>query len=194
MLSLAGVGCKQYEELVGRGRSVPEVSCPDPECQAARLPGAGLVPAVPGRGVWSELRRLRCRRCGVGHALLPDGSGAPIAIPPLPRWNRRWRWACRAVVRKRRGEAGSVGVRRVRRWLRSDGSPLATAVQALLAPAAAPWWRRAQQVVGKAAGWLTRLRHWPVVTVAVLSRRRERGCTATDGRGGDRPSPHSIGW
>ncbi|HEY6321890.1 MAG TPA: hypothetical protein VJA16_10060 [Thermoanaerobaculia bacterium] len=30
----------------------------------------------------------------------------------------------------------------------------------MLAPAEGPWWRRAQQVVGDGAGWLTRLRHW----------------------------------
>lgn len=158
MLSLAGVGCKQYEERLGRGRSVPEVSCPDSQCQGSRLQGHGWYRRYLG-GVWSELRRLRCRRCGVSHALLPEDlcayrdttfaaveSALEVGVP--------------SGGAQAAGQAGSVGVRRVRRWLRSDGSPLATAVQALLAPAAGPWWRRAQQVVGKAAGWLTRLRHW----------------------------------
>ena len=158
MLSLAGVGCKQYEERVGRGRSVPAVNCPDPECQASRLRPRGWYRRYLG-GVRSEVRRLRCPRCGVSHALLPEDLCA-------------YRDATFAAVEaaldvgvpsggaQAAGQDGSAGVRRVRRWLRSDGAPLATAVQALLAPAAGPWWRRAQQVVGDGAGWLTRLRHW----------------------------------
>jgi len=158
MLSLAGVGCKQYEERVGRGRSVPEVSCPEPECHGSRLQGRGWYRRYLG-SVRSEVRRLRCRRCGVSHALLPEDLCA-------------YRDATFAAVEsaldvgvpgggaQASGQDGSAGVRRVRRWLRSASAPLASAVQALLAPTEGPWWQRAQQVVGATAGWLTRLRHW----------------------------------
>jgi hypothetical protein len=158
MLSLAGVGCKQYEERVGRGRPVPAVSCPAPECHGSRLVGHGWYRRYLD-SERSEVRRLRCGRCGVSHALLPEDLCA-------------YRDATFAAVEsaldagvpgggaQAAGQHGSAGVRRVRRWLRSACAPVATAVQALLAPAAGPWWRRAQQVVGTAAGWLTRLRHW----------------------------------
>jgi hypothetical protein len=58
------------------------------------------------------------------------------------------------------GQSGGAGVRRVRGWLRSAQAPYAAKLQGLLGPVAGPWWRGAQSVVGEAAGWLTRLRHW----------------------------------
>ena len=55
---------------------------------------------------------------------------------------------------------GRAGVRRVRGWLRSAEEPFAAKLQVLLGPVPGPWWRGAQEVMGEAAGWLTRLRHW----------------------------------
>lgn len=55
---------------------------------------------------------------------------------------------------------GRPGVRRVRGWLRSAQEPYAAKLLGLLGPVAGPWWRGAQEVVGKATGWLTRLRHF----------------------------------
>jgi hypothetical protein len=158
MLSLAGVGCKHYEELVGRGTPIPEVSCPDPECQASRLQARGWYWRYLG-GVRTEMRRLRCPRCGVSHALLPEDLCA-YRDATLGAVESALEVGVPSGGAQAAGQDGSAGVRRVRRWLRSDGSPLATGVQAVLAPAEGPWWRRAQQVFGAGAGWLTRLRHW----------------------------------
>jgi hypothetical protein len=47
------------------------------------------------------------------------------------------------------GQSGGAGVRRVRGWLRSAREPFAAKLQGLLGA-----------VVGKAPGWLTRLRHF----------------------------------
>jgi hypothetical protein len=69
MLSLVGVGCKQYEEWVGRGGSIPEVSCPDAACQGARLRSRGWYRRYVG-GVPRRLRRLRCPRCRVSNSPL----------------------------------------------------------------------------------------------------------------------------
>jgi len=156
MVSLEGLGCKQYRERVGE--AVPEICCPDPACQQARLRGHGWYRRYLD-GVLQPLRRLRCPRCRVSHALLPEdlcayrdlsfgaveaalGAGTPSAGAQAAR------------------QSGGAGVRRVRGWLRSACARLAAGVQALLAPAAGTWWQRAQQVVGPGPGWLTRLRHW----------------------------------
>lgn len=156
MLSLEGVGCKEYRELVGG--VVPEVGCPDPECQGTRLRGHGWYWRYLG-GKQEPLRRMRCPRCRVSHALLPEDlcayrdatlgavESALVASGP-------------SAGAQAAGEGGSQGVRRVRRWRRSAEGRFAASLQALLAPAAGPWWLRAQQVVGEAAGWLTRLRHF----------------------------------
>jgi hypothetical protein len=58
------------------------------------------------------------------------------------------------------GQVGSQGVRRVRGWLRSAQQPYAAKLQGFLGPVSRPWWRGAQEVVGQAPGWLTRLRHF----------------------------------
>jgi hypothetical protein len=158
MLSLVGVGCKQYEEWVGRGASIPEVSCPDAACQGARLRGRGWYRRYLG-GVARRLRRLRCPRCRVSHAWLPEDLCA-YRDATFDAVESALSAGAPSGGAQAAGQGGRAGVRRVRRWLRSAGGPLAAAVQALLAPAEGPWWRRAQRGVGEAAGWLTRLRHW----------------------------------
>jgi hypothetical protein len=156
MVSVAGLGCKQYREQLDGGR-VPELSCPDPQCRAD-LRGHGWYRRYLG-GERQALRRVRCPRCRVSHAVLPEdvcayrdltfaaveaglGAGAPSAGAEVS------------------GQVGGPGVRRVRGWLRSAQEPYASKLQGLLGPVAGPWWRGAQEVVGQAAGWLTRLRHF----------------------------------
>lgn len=157
MLSLEGVGCKEYRELVG-GEVVPEVSCPDPECQGTRLRGHGWSQRYVG-GKHEPLRRVRCPRCRVSHVLLPEDlcayRDATLGAVELALAASGPSAGAQAAQ-----QGGSQGVRRVRRWLRSAEGRFAASLQALLAPAVGPWWRRAQQVVGEAAGWLTRLRHF----------------------------------
>jgi hypothetical protein len=158
MLSLAGVGCKQYEEWAGRDGAIPGVSCPDAACQGARLRGRGWYWRYVG-GVRCRLRRLRCPRCEVSHAWLPEDLCA-YRDATFEAVESALAAGGPSGGAQAAGQDGRAGVRRVRRWLRSAGGPLAVGVQALLAPASGPWWQRAQRVVGKAAGWLTRLRHW----------------------------------
>lgn len=157
MLSLQGWGCKQYRELVDGG-AVPEVSCPDPGCGGTRLRGHGWYSRYLG-GRREPLRRLRCPRCGVSHALLPEDLCA-YRDATLDAVEAALAMGRPSAGAQAAGQSGSSGVQRVRRWLRSAGERFADGVQVLLAPAAGPWWQRAQGVVGAAAGWLTRLRHW----------------------------------
>jgi len=157
MLSLEGVGCKEYGGLVG-GEVVPEVSCPDPKCQGIRLRGHGWYLRYVG-GKQEPLRRVRCPRCRVSHALLPEDlcayRDATLGAVELALAASGPSAGAQAAQ-----QGGSQGVRRVRRWLRSADGRFAASLQALLAPAVGPWWCRAQKVVGEAAGWLTRLRHF----------------------------------
>jgi hypothetical protein len=157
MVCVPGLGCKQYRERM-EGGEIPEVRCPDPACGATRLRRRGWYQRYLG-GQRQPVRRLRCPRCRVSHALLPEdvcvyrdaelgcveaalAAGAPSA-------------GAQAA-----GQVGEPGVRRVRSWLRSAERSMAARVQALLAPEEGLWWRRAQRVVSEQAGWLTRLRHW----------------------------------
>lgn len=183
MLSLKGVGCKEYRELVD-DKAVPEVSCPDPECQGTRLRGHGWYRRYLA-GKQELLRRARCPRCRVSHALLPEDLCAYRDVT-LGEVELALAASGPSAGAQAAEQVGSQGVRRVRRWLRSADGRFAASLQALLAPAAGPWWFRAQQVVGEAAGWLTRLRHfvwsrwrWFVGGVSGLYRHgRPRAATA----------------
>jgi Domain of unknown function (DUF6431) len=156
MVSVAGLGCKQYREQMDGG-AVPELICPDPKCRTP-LRGHGWYRRYLGGGR-QLVRRVRCPRCKVSHAVLPEdvcayrdltfgaveaglAAGAPSAGAEVSR------------------QMGRPGVRRVRGWLRSEQEPFAAKLLGLLGPVAGPWWRGAQEVVGQAAGWLTRLRHF----------------------------------
>ncbi len=156
MVSLEGLGCKQYRERMGEG--VPEVGCPNPECQQARLRGHGWYLRYLD-GVLQPLRRLRCPRCRVSHALLPEDLCAYRDLS-LGAVEAALAAGSPSAGAQASGQSGPQGVRRVRGWLRCACGRLAAGVQALLAPASGAWWQRAQQVVGAAPGWLTRLRHW----------------------------------
>lgn len=157
MVSVAGLGCKQYREQMDRG-GVPELSCPDPQCQETPLRGHGWYRRYLG-GERQSLRRVRCPCCRVSHAVLPEDVCAyrDLTFGAVEAGLAEERPRAGAEVS---GQRGRAGVRRVRGWLRSGQEPYAAKLQGLLGPVPGPWWRGAQGVVGEAAGWLTRLRHW----------------------------------
>jgi len=70
MVSVVGWGCKQYREQMDSG-VVPELSCPDPECRGSVLRGHGWYRRYLA-GERQRLRRVRCPRCRVSHAVLPE--------------------------------------------------------------------------------------------------------------------------
>jgi hypothetical protein len=157
MVIVPGLGCKQYRERMDGG-DVPAVSCPDPACGETLLRGHGSYARYLG-GELQRVRRLRCRRCGVSHALLPEDVSA-YRDASLDDVEAALAAGTPAAGAQAASQAGERGVRRVRSWLRSTERSVAVGVQALLAAEEGPWWRRAQRVVGLQAGWLTRLRHW----------------------------------
>ncbi len=156
MVSVAGVSCKQYREQMDGGW-IPELSCPDPEC-GTLLRGHGWYRRYLG-GKRQRLRRVRCPRCRVSHAVLPEDVCAyrDLTFGAVEAGLAAEAPSAGAEVS---GQGGRPGVRRVRGWLRSAQEPYAAKLQGLLGPVSGPWWRGAQEVVGKAAGWLTRLRHF----------------------------------
>jgi hypothetical protein len=156
MLSLEGVGCKQYRVVVGG--VVPEMRCPDPGCQGTRLRGHGWYRRFLG-GKREPLRRVQCPRCGVSHALLPEDLCA-YRDATLGAVEAALAAGSPSAGARVAGQAGSSGVRRVRGWLHSEGSRWAEKLKALLPAAEGPWWRRVQAVMGDASGWLLRLRRW----------------------------------
>jgi hypothetical protein len=109
--------------------------------------------------VKQALRRVLCPRCKVSHAVLPEDVCAyrDLTLGCVEAGLAAGRPSVGAEVS---GQDGSQGVRRVRGWLRSAGESFAAKLQGLLGAVAGPWWRAAQAVVGKAPGWLTRLRHF----------------------------------
>ncbi len=157
MVSVAGIGCKQYREQMDGG-AVPELSCPDPECRGCQLRGHGWYKRYLG-GELQALRRVRCSRCKVSHAVLPEDVCAYRDLT-LGSVEAGLAAGSPSSGAEASGQDGSAGVRRVRGWLRSAEEPFAVKLQGLLGPVSCPWWRGAQEVVGPGAGWLTRLRHW----------------------------------
>jgi hypothetical protein len=157
MVSVAGWGCKQYREQMDGG-VVPEMRCPDPECQGTLLRGHGWYKRYLG-GERQSLRRVRCPCCRVSHAVLPEDVCAyrDLTFGAVETGLSAEGPSAGAEVS---GQDGASGVRRVRGWLRSAQTPFAAKLQGLLGPVPGPWWRGAQAVVGEATGWLTRLRHF----------------------------------
>ena len=149
MLCLPDVDYKRYLSL---DSPLPEVWCPS--CETCLLRGHGWYRRYLG-GELVSIRRTRCPRCRVTHALLPedvcayqdltfsslecaiDAGGGPTA-------------AARAV-----GERGEAAVRRTRRWL----GPVWKQIKPLL-PAPGEIWDRIEAVVGPGPGKLIRLRRW----------------------------------
>ncbi len=171
MVSVAGIGCKQYREQMDSG-AVPELSCPNPECQGARLRGHGWYKRYLG-GERQSLRRVRCPRCRVSHAVLPEDVCAYRDLT-LASVEAGLAAGSPSAGAEASGQDGSPGVRRVRGWLRSAQEPFAAKVQGLLGPVSGPWWRGAQEVVGQGGGLADAAAALAVVELALFSRRGER--------------------
>ena len=158
MLSLQDVDCNEYSERVGRGAEVPEISCPDPRCEGARLRGHGWYERFLD-GVVAEIRRLRCARCGVTHALLP---GALCAYRDATLYDVEVALESDGPASGARaaGQRGTGAVRRVRAWLRAMRSGWASKILALLPAATGSWIERVRSTFGPSQGALVRLRQW----------------------------------
>src|SRR3954471_16777569 len=153
MVSVAGLSCKQYREQMDGG-AVPELSCPDPQCQGAALRGHGWYRRYL-LGERQSLRRVRCPRCRVSHAVLPEDVCAYRDLPfgAVEAGLAAQRPSAGAEVS---GQVGSVGVRRVRGWLRSAQEAFAAKLQGLLGPGSGPWGRGGQGGGGGGGGWVAR--------------------------------------
>lgn len=156
MVSLGGVGCKEYLERVGK--EVPLVICPDLECRGTRLQGHGWYHRLLA-GKRQPVRRGVCPQCRVSHALLPEDLCA-YQDATFATVEAALDAGAPSAGARASGQDSPQGVRRVRRWLRSEGKAWATEVSALLPAAEGAWWKRAQAVFGSRAGWLTRLRSY----------------------------------
>lgn len=155
MVSLPGVRCKEY---VQGAAVMPEVSCPNPQCQGTPLQGHGSY----HRRLFGKLQPLargRCPRCGVSHALFPEDLCA-YRDATLEQVEAALSVGAPSAGALAAGQDDSQGVRRVRRWLRSRQAAWAQSLVALLPAGEGTWWVRAQAAMGAGHGWLTRLRHW----------------------------------
>ena len=154
MLFLPGIDSKSYWTRLGRGMAIPAVACPDPSCPGV-LSARGWYQRYLG-GERVSLRRLRCRRCGVSHALLPEDVCAyrDLTFPVLEAAMHS-RDGPSAAARAA-GRQGPAAVRQARRWLRGSSWQRLS----MLLPAAGRVWERIEAIVGPVPGQLVRLRHW----------------------------------
>jgi hypothetical protein len=159
MVCLPGLDGKSYARRIVVGGELPEIPCPDPYCSGECLRGHGFYERYLG-GLRVALRRLRCPRCGVTHALLPEDVCAYRDLS-LEALERALGSPGPSLAARRAGEsADDAGIRRARRWLRQAQGTWTYHLQALLPPVAGPWWERAGAILGTAPGMLVRLRHW----------------------------------
>lgn len=159
MLSVTGVSCNAYAGEIGRGGSIPAISCPAPGCQGRLQQGHGFYKRYVG-GLLFEVRRLMCLVCRVTNALLPEDlcayrdatlTAVEAAADTGPGPAARARAA---------GETGHEARRRVRRWGLGSGSRWVIRLVALLPAGPESWLERVRAVVGTGGGALVRLRPW----------------------------------
>ena len=158
MLSMPGLGCKEYGEKVGRGCPVPKVACPGAGCGGRLQQGHGFYSRfVSGLRFW--VRRVICVVCGVTNALLPEDICAYQDVTLV---------AVEAAVDAEPGPSagakaaeltGAGAKRRARRW-RVKRSLWVNQILALLPAGPQPWLARVRAVVGDGPGALLRLRWW----------------------------------
>ena len=154
MLCLRGVDSKVYWTLLARGRPMPQIPCPDPSCGDWLKARGWYWRYLDGKRV--PLRRLRCSRCGVSHALLPEDVCAynDLTLPVLEvamGVEDGPSAAARAT-----DQPGPSGRRRVRLWLRGSSWQGLS----FLLPGSGSAWERIVAIFGEAPGKLIRLRHW----------------------------------
>ena len=159
MLSIVGIGCNEYAETVGRGGTVPDVSCPGPGCEGRRQRGHGFYARYVG-GRLFELRRLICLACGVTNAVLPEDLCAYRDATLMAVEAAADAGPGPAVRARAAGQTGSGAKRRVKRWSLGPTSRWVILLVSLLPAGPEHWMDRARAVVGAGANALVRLRRW----------------------------------
>lgn len=168
MLSLPGVGIKDYARTFEAGEVLPEILCPAEACHGRQMHGHGWYWRWV-LSVWTRIRRVRCLSCGVTHALLPEdlcayADGTLKAVEDAveasgacggPDAARRARAASKAST-----ERGPGTVRQVAHWLSRFDAVFVQRLEALLPAVPGTWLQRVRATVGTAASALVRLRHW----------------------------------
>lgn len=158
MVSVRGLDRKNYSRRLGEGW-LPELSCPNPECQDEPLRGHGWYQRYLDQ-ILTAIRRLRCARCRVSHALLPEDVVAyrDLTLPVLEAALEVDGGP--SVGARAASQAGICGVRRVRRWRRELASRWVQQLVALLPASGGEVWKRVVAAMGPPPGALVRLRHW----------------------------------
>jgi len=159
MLSVPGVGRKEYGEKLGRAGTVPSVPCPDAGCKGQEQDGHGFYQRYVD-GVLFEVRQLICALCGVSNAVLPDDLCAYRDISLLAVEAAADAWPGPAAGARAAGISGTEAKRRVRRLQLTAGSLWVSQIVALLAAGPALWMAVVRAVVGEGCGALVRLRSW----------------------------------
>jgi hypothetical protein len=160
MLCVKGLDRKRYWEQAGSGQPLPVVVCPDPSCESAVLRGHGSYQRFVD-GILRGIFRLRCFRCGVTHALLPEDVCAycDLGLQELEAAAASGQ-SGPSVWARSAGQPGALGVRRARRWRRGWRARWVLLLQGLLPAATGDLLERIWACVGAQAGALIRLRHW----------------------------------
>ncbi len=163
MLSMPGLGCKEYEEKAGRGCPVPKVPCPGAGCGGRVQQGHGFYYRFVG-GFLFLVRRLICVVCGVTNALLPEDICAYQDVTLAAVEAAVDAKAGPSAGAKAAGVTGPEGKRQARRWRiksRQWVDQILTLL-ALLPSDAEPqsWLALVRAVVGDGPGALLRLRWW----------------------------------
>ncbi len=158
MVCLRGLDRKSYSERLAGGW-LPELSCPDPECEDEPLRGHGWYRRYLDQ-ILMAIRRLRCRRCRVTHALLPEDVVAYRDLTLAALESALQIDAGPSVRAQAAGQEGVCGVRRVRGWRRRLSSGWVHQLVAILPASAGDLWERVVASLGPPPGALVRLRHW----------------------------------
>ncbi len=159
MLSVPGVGRKDYQERVGRGQAVPDVPCPDPACGGRSQKPHGYYRRYLENALF-EVRRLICPICGVTNAVLPADICAYRDLTLTAVEAAADAGAGPAAQAKAAEEKGPNAKRRARGWRLESACRWVKQLVALLPGIAGPWIDRVRAVVGAAPGALVRLRSW----------------------------------
>ena len=155
MLFLEGVGVEQFLDMVA-ARALPELRCPLPECGAKLYRHSGYRRYLGAVLQW--VFRVRCKSCGVTHAVLPGNVCAyrDLTLETLE-----------TVVEAGSPSEGSPhldpqpvdGRRAVRRMLRAFEREMAAAA-IWLPPVSQRGLEGLREIFGSASGVLVRLRRW----------------------------------
>ena len=159
MLSVPGVGRKDYGEKLGRAGAIPSVECPDAACEGEVQGGHGFYRRYVDDKLF-DVRRLICAVCGVSNAVLPDDICAYRDVSLLVVEAAADAWPGPAAGARAAGIKGDQAKRRVRRMRLSAGSLWINQILALLAAGPERWMAVVRAVVGDGQGALVRLRSW----------------------------------